>query len=362
MRDKTLSVVIPVFNEEPVIERTYQRLHAVMEDMPYYYELLFVDDGSTDRSLEILEGIADGDDRVHIVSFSRNFGHQAAVMAGIEYAAGDAVVLIDADLQDPPEVIPQMVEKWREGYDVVYGKRTKRKGESVFKKVTAHVFYRFLRSMTDTDIPADTGDFRLMDKRVCEWMRLLREKRPFVRGLVRWVGFRQTSVAYVREERAAGETKYPLKKMLALATDGIFSFSYKPLKLAGYAGFALSFASFVYLIVGPQKPLGRSSAGRSCGRARVHGTSPRARQGRALRSSCRPRGRSGGQSRRGNRRSSRLSETHGTGRTAGSSCRCRRADPRRPLPGSQWCGRAAPDSASPATRRVCRSGWSSARH
>lgn len=249
MRDKTLSVVIPVFNEEPVIERTYQRLHAVMEDMPYYYELLFVDDGSTDRSLEILEGIADWDDRVHIVSFSRNFGHQAAVMAGIEYAAGDAVVLIDADLQDPPEVIPQMVEKWREGYDVVYGKRTKRKGESVFKKVTAHVFYRFLRSMTDTDIPADTGDFRLMDKRVCEWMRLLREKRPFVRGLVRWVGFRQTSVAYVREERAAGETKYPLKKMLALATDGIFSFSYKPLKLAGYAGFALSFASFVYLIV-----------------------------------------------------------------------------------------------------------------
>lgn len=249
MRDKTLSVVIPVFNEEPVIERTYQRLHAVMEDMPYYYELLFVDDGSTDRSLEILEGIADGDDRVHIVSFSRNFGHQAAVMAGIEYAVGDAVVLIDADLQDPPEVIPQMVEKWREGYDVVYGKRTKRKGESVFKKVTAHVFYRFLRSMTDTDIPADTGDFRLMDKRVCEWMRLLREKRPFVRGLVRWVGFRQTFVAYVREERAAGETKYPLKKMLALATDGIFSFSYKPLKLAGYAGFALSFASFVYLIV-----------------------------------------------------------------------------------------------------------------
>jgi len=249
MQNQTISVVIPVFNEEPVIERTYERLSAVMADMPYSYELLFVDDGSTDTSLAILDGIADGDDRVSLVSFSRNFGHQAAVMAGIEYARGDAVVLIDADLQDPPEVIPQMVEKWREGYDVVYGKRTKRKGEGVFKKITAFFFYRFLRSMTETDIPKDTGDFRLMDRQVCEWMRLLREKRPFVRGLVRWVGFRQTSVEYVRDERAAGETKYPLKKMLGLATDGIFSFSYKPLKLAGYVGFALSLISFVYLLV-----------------------------------------------------------------------------------------------------------------
>ena len=249
MQNQKISIVIPVFNEEPVIERTYERLSAVMEDMPYQYELLFVDDGSSDESLSILDGIADGDERVHLISFSRNFGHQAAVMAGIEYAGGDAVVLIDADLQDPPEVIPQMVEKWREGFDVVYGKRTKRKGEGVFKKITAYFFYRFLRSMTETDIPKDTGDFRLMDKRVCEWMRLLREKRPFVRGLVRWVGFRQTSVEYVRDERAAGETKYPLKKMLGLATDGIFSFSYKPLKLAGYVGFALSLISFVYILV-----------------------------------------------------------------------------------------------------------------
>lgn len=249
MQNQKISVVIPVFNEEPVIKRTYERLSAVMEDMPYPYELLFVDDGSTDESLSILDGIADGDERVHLISFSRNFGHQAAVMAGIEYAGGDAVVLIDADLQDPPEIIPQMVEKWREGYDVVYGKRTKRKGEGVFKKITAYFFYRFLRSMTETDIPKDTGDFRLMDRRVCEWMRLLGEKRPFVRGLVRWVGFKQVSVEYVRDERAAGETKYPLKKMLGLATDGIFSFSYKPLKLAGYVGFALSLISFVYLVV-----------------------------------------------------------------------------------------------------------------
>lgn len=249
MQNQTISIVIPVFNEELVIGRTYERLSAVMGDMPYPYELLFVDDGSTDESLHILDGIADGDDKVHLISFSRNFGHQAAVMAGIEYARGDAVVLIDADLQDPPEVIPQMVEKWREGCDVVYGKRIKRKGEGVFKKVTAFFFYRFLRSMTETDIPKDTGDFRLMDRRVCDWMRLLREKRPFVRGLVRWVGFKQTYVEYVRDERAAGETKYPLKKMLGLATDGIFSFSYKPLKLAGYVGFALSLISFVYILV-----------------------------------------------------------------------------------------------------------------
>ena len=249
MQNETISIVIPVFNEEPVIERTYQRLSAVMEDMPYQYELLFVDDGSTDASLRILDGIADRDETVHLISFSRNFGHQAAVMAGIEYAGGDAVVLIDADLQDPPEVIPRMVEKWREGYDVVYGKRSKRKGEGVFKKITAYLFYRFLRGMTETDIPKDTGDFRLMDRRVCEWMRCLREKRPFVRGLVRWVGFRQASVEYVRDERAAGQTKYPFKKMMGLATDGIFSFSYKPLKLAGYVGFALSLISFVYILV-----------------------------------------------------------------------------------------------------------------
>jgi glycosyltransferase involved in cell wall biosynthesis len=246
---KTISIVIPVFNEELVIEHTYARLTAVMEDMPYPYELLFVDDGSTDTSLTILDGIADKDKQVRFISFSRNFGHQAAVMAGIEYAHGDAVVLIDADLQDPPEIIPQMVAKWEEGYEVVYGKRTKRKGEGVFKKVTAFFFYRFLRGMTETDIPKDTGDFRLMDRHVCEWMRLLREKRPFVRGLVRWVGFKQTSVEYVRDERAAGETKYPFRKMMRLATDGIFSFSYKPLKIAGYVGFALSLVSFVYLIV-----------------------------------------------------------------------------------------------------------------
>lgn len=246
---KTISIVIPVFNEELVIEHTYARLTAVMEGMPYPYELLFVDDGSTDTSLTILDGIADKDKQVRFISFSRNFGHQAAVMAGIEYANGDAVVLIDADLQDPPEIIPQMVAEWEEGYDVVYGKRTKRKGEGVFKKVTAFFFYRFLRGMTETDIPKDTGDFRLMDRHVCEWMRLLREKRPFVRGLVRWVGFKQTSVEYVRDERAAGETKYPFGKMMRLATDGIFSFSYKPLKIAGYVGFALSLVSFVYLIV-----------------------------------------------------------------------------------------------------------------
>ncbi|MCL6477815.1 MAG: glycosyltransferase family 2 protein [Peptococcaceae bacterium] len=243
------TVVIPVYNEEAVISETYRRLTRVMESVGEPYELLFVNDGSRDRTVEIIEGFAGSDRRVKLLDFSRNFGHQIAITAGMDYARGDAIVIIDADLQDPPELIPQMIEKWQEGYEVVYAKRSKRKGETLFKRWTASLFYRMLQVLTEVDIPLDTGDFRLIDRKVCAAMRGIREKNRFVRGLVSWVGFRQTAIEYVREERFAGETKYPLKKMLRFALDGITSFSHKPLKLAAYLGFVTSLASFVYLLV-----------------------------------------------------------------------------------------------------------------
>ncbi|MCP8970603.1 glycosyltransferase family 2 protein [Ectobacillus ponti] len=243
------SIIIPVYNEEAVVRETYRRLTEVMEQLGEAYELLFVNDGSRDRTGELVEGMAKRDHRVKLLDFSRNFGHQIAITAGMDYARGDAVIIIDADLQDPPELIPDMIAKWREGYEVVYAKRAKRKGETLFKKWSAALFYRTLHAITEIDIPMDTGDFRLMDRRVCEAMRSIREKNRFVRGLVSWVGFRQTAIEYVRDERFAGETKYPLKKMLRFSMDGITSFSYKPLKLASYLGFFISFSSFLYLLV-----------------------------------------------------------------------------------------------------------------
>ncbi len=256
------SVIVPAYNEEAVIAESYKRLSAVMAKSGGEYELIFVNDGSRDKTIDILKDIAQKDSCVKILDFSRNFGHQVAISAGLDFATGDAVAVIDADLQDPPEVILQMIEKWREGYDVIYGKRIKRHGETLFKKLTAKIFYRFLHSMTDVDIPVDTGDFRLMDKRVCDAMRSLKEKNRYVRGLVSWVGFKQIAVEYVREERFAGETKYPLKKMLKFAGDGIISFSFKPLKAAQYLGFITSALSFVYLIVViVQKLLGLTVAG-----------------------------------------------------------------------------------------------------
>ncbi len=248
MSEVRFSVVIPVFNEEEVLPVTYGRLTEVMERLSVPYELIFVDDGSEDRSPKILDDFAERDSRVRVIHFSRNFGHQAAITAGMDYARGEAIVVIDADLQDPPEVIPKMIAKWQEGYEVVYGKRVVREGEPFFKRLTASLFYRFLRKMTDIDIPLDTGDFRLVDRKVAEVMRLLREKNRFVRGLVSWVGFRQTPLEYVRHKRFAGTTKYPLRKMLKLAWDGITSFSNKPLKVSAYLGFVLSLASFVYLL------------------------------------------------------------------------------------------------------------------
>ena len=242
------SIVVPVFNEEAVIAVTYERLKKVMDTTGQPYELLFVNDGSSDRTAQILSEICQKDTNVKLINFSRNFGHQIAISAGMDNALGQAIVVIDADLQDPPEIVLQMIERWKEGYEVVYATRKQRKGETFFKKWTAAMFYRLLRSMTDVDIPVDTGDFRLIDRKVCNVMKNIKEKNRFVRGLVSWVGFRQTAVEYVREERFAGETKYPLRKMIKLSLDAMTSFSHKPLKLAIYLGFSFSSMSFLYLL------------------------------------------------------------------------------------------------------------------
>ena len=246
------SIVVPVYNEELLIEESYRRLKKVMDTTGESYELIFVNDGSHDKSAEILANICENDNNVKLISFSRNFGHQTAITAGMDNAKGDAVVVIDADLQDPPEVILKMIEKWKEGYDVVYGKRAERKGESFFKLFTARVFYRLLKSLTNVDIPVDTGDFRLIDRKVCDVMNSMtsiKEKNRYIRGLVSWVGFKQIGVEYVRDPRFAGETKYTLKKMLKLAMDGITSFSYAPLKLPLNIGIFLTAASVIYFIV-----------------------------------------------------------------------------------------------------------------
>jgi polyisoprenyl-phosphate glycosyltransferase len=242
------SIVVPVYNEEAVVRESYKRLKKTAEGLDGTYEIIFVNDGSRDKTAEIINEICRDDPCIKLIDFSRNFGHQIAITAGMDYSTGQAVVVIDADLQDPPEVIPEMIKKWREGYDVVYGKRLVRKGESVFKKITAKIFYRTLRRLTDVDIPLDTGDFRLIDRRVCDELKRVGERNRFVRGIISWLGFKQTGVEFVRDKRFAGETKYPLKKMLKFAFDAIASFSYKPLKLIAYVGVFLSALSFLYLI------------------------------------------------------------------------------------------------------------------
>ena len=229
---KLISVVIPMYFEEEVAKTCYERLTNVMSKIHgYTYELIFVNDGSTDQTLPILCQIATQDLCVKVISFSRNFGHQAAVSCGIDYATGDAVIIIDADLQDPPELIPDMVKLWEEGYEVVYGQRKKRNGESFFKLTTAKAFYRILNMLSDVSIPVDTGDFRLIDKKVADVLRNLPEHNRFLRGLIAWSGFNQTPLLYERDERLAGTTKYPFKKMFKFALDGIISFSAKPLKM-----------------------------------------------------------------------------------------------------------------------------------
>jgi dolichol-phosphate mannosyltransferase len=232
----TLSLVLPIFNEEAVIPELHARLQEFLGKLGLDAEVLFVNDGSRDRSMELLRGVAADEPRYRVLSFARNFGHQTAITAGLDYARGKAVVVMDADLQDPPEVVLDMVAKWREGFDVVYGKRRTRAGETFFKLVTAGVFYRVFASMIPIEVPLDTGDFRLMSRRVVVALRELRETHRFVRGMVAWVGFKQTAVLYDRPGRFAGETKYPLRKMVRFAIDGITSFSILPLRFATYLG------------------------------------------------------------------------------------------------------------------------------
>lgn len=248
MNSKLISIVVPMYYEEKVADECYKRLKKVMDDNEINYEFIFVNDGSKDKTFEILNKIAEEDKDTKIISFSRNFGHQIAVTAGVDKAKGDAVVVIDADLQDPPELIPKMIDLWNDGYKVVYAKRKKRKGESFFKLLTAGMFYRILDKMTDIDIPLDTGDFRLMDRDVVNVLKTMNERNRFVRGMVSWVGFKQTPIEYERDERFAGETKYPLKKMIKFASDGIISFSAKPLKIMGSLGmFCVSISLIIFL-------------------------------------------------------------------------------------------------------------------
>jgi len=248
-----LSIVIPCFNEEEVIAATVQRLTALCDTLTDLdAELLFVDDGSKDQTRALLKQYAAKDPRIKLVGFARNFGHQLAVTAGIDAALGDGVVLIDADLQDPPEVILEMVTLWRQGYDVVYGTRLERTGESVFKRTSAKLFYRFINRLSDIAIPFDTGDFRLMSRAVVETLKSMPERDRFVRGMVSWIGFKQVSIPYKRAERTAGTSKYPLAKMIRFAVDGILSFSTKPLQLSiglGLCASLLAFLGIVYALI-----------------------------------------------------------------------------------------------------------------
>jgi dolichol-phosphate mannosyltransferase len=239
----TLSLVLPIYNEEEVIPELHRQLQEFLTRLGLPAEVVFVNDGSRDRSMELLREIAEKDARYRVVSFARNFGHQTAITAGVDYARGQAVVVMDADLQDPPEVVLAMVEKWRAGFDVVYGRRRKRAGETWFKLVTARAFYRLFAAMIPIEVPLDTGDFRLMSRRVIVALRALRETHRFVRGMVAWVGFKQTEVLYDRPGRFAGETKYPLRKMVRFALDGITSFSILPLRFATYMGMLMILAS-----------------------------------------------------------------------------------------------------------------------
>lgn len=236
----TFSIVTPIKDEAGNITRLYTRLRDVMDTTGEPWEIIMINDGSVDNSLMEMLATAANDGRVKVINFARNFGHQIAVTAGIDYANGKAVVLIDADLQDPPEVILEMIERWKAGYEVVYGVRAQRKGEGWFKLLTAKLFYRTLYQITDVDIPLDTGDFRLMDEKVVKVLRQMREHSPFLRGMVSWVGFKQTGVKYVREAREIGQTKYPLRKMIRFAWTAVTSFSYFPLQVMIYVSLALA--------------------------------------------------------------------------------------------------------------------------
>jgi glycosyltransferase involved in cell wall biosynthesis len=240
------SIVVPVFNEQAVLPVLLRRLDLMMADLDGVSETIFVDDGSSDCSAIVLRAKAKEDPRYRFIGLSRNFGHQAAITAGMDAASGDAVIVMDADLQDPPEVVGQMIEKWKEGYEVVYGRRVSREGDSAFKKWTASLFYKFLGRLSSVDIPRDAGDFRLIDRKVLDAFLAMPEQDRFVRGMFAWLGFRQTEVAFHRLPRQAGETKYPFLKMLRLAANGVIGFSDAPLRLAIWCGFIVSAFAALY--------------------------------------------------------------------------------------------------------------------
>jgi dolichol-phosphate mannosyltransferase len=244
------SLIIPIYNEEETIPELYRRVSAVMDSLDDSVELILINDGSRDRSLNLMRELQERDARVCYISFARNFGHQAAVTAGLNFARGQVIVVLDADLQDPPELIPKMIESWQAGYHVVYAQRTKRKKESWFKRLTAYVFYRLLRRLADVDIPADTGDFCLMDRQVVDLLNSMPERNRYIRGLRAWIGFRQTAVKFERDPRFAGEVKYTFKKSLALAINSLVSFSKIPLRISTYLGlFSALIALLMALLV-----------------------------------------------------------------------------------------------------------------
>ena len=246
---KKISVIVPMYYEEKVAEECYNRLTNVLKNIKdYEYEIIVINDGSKDKTLEILEKLAQNDEKLKVISFTRNFGHQAAVTAGLKHVTGDAIVIIDADMQDPPELIPKMLKLWEDGNEIIYGKRKTREGETAFKLLTAKMFYNTLNALSDVEIPKDTGDFRLVDRKVVDTINLLPEHNKFLRGLFSWVGYKQTPFEYERKERYAGKTKYSLKKMLKLASDGIISFSNKPLKIVGGLGIISIIISICILI------------------------------------------------------------------------------------------------------------------
>lgn len=257
------TIVAPVYNEEAVLPELYRRISEVMIPLGEPWELILVDDGSRDRSAEIIAELHEKDPRVKGISFSRNFGFQEAVTAGLDHSSGDAVILTDADLQDPPEVIPEMIARWREGYEVVYGVRAERAGESWHKKITAKLFYRVIHRITSVNIPLDTGDFRLMDRKVVDILCKMKERNRFLRGMVPWVGFKQTGVTFNRSPRFAGEAKFSsYRRMIKFATNAITSFSYVPLQMATYLGFIIAVVSGLAILAvillrsfGPDTPL-----------------------------------------------------------------------------------------------------------
>jgi len=248
MQDVKYSIIVPLYNEEEVLPQTYPRLKKVMESLDDSYEVIMINDGSKDKTAFMAKEICLENPSFKMINFSRNFGHQTAITAGMDHARGQAIIVIDADLQDPPEIIPQMIAKWKEGFEVVYGRRISRKGETFFKKFTARMFYRTLNKLVDIKMPTDVGDFRLIDKKVKDALITIPEHNRYVRGLISWLGFKQTSVDFARDARAAGETKYPFRKMIKLALDGITSFSYKPLKFSVNIGLFISAFSIAFAI------------------------------------------------------------------------------------------------------------------